>query len=168
MREVWQECGTGWRDFRGASWVRNVRGCIRVLRSLDFPLWTMGSRGMIVNSSFAPWSDGCCCCCWSLVDRAYAWAAGVMDDLSPWNWDPLESSPPPTTPRHPPPSNLPLKNEMPAFLPLHTWRLVCPGLCPISTGWLSAAPFPGWGLIMRVLLCFIVQICVCDVVGTDK
>lgn len=55
------------------------------------------------------------------------------------------------------------KNE--AFLPFHTGPSVWPGLCPISTGWLSAPPAPGWGLIMHVLLCFIVQICVCDVVG---
>lgn len=26
----------------------------------------------------------------------------------------------------------------------------------------------GWGMIMHAALCFIVQICVCDVVGTDK
>lgn len=101
-------------------------------------------------------------------DGASAQAVVVIDDLSPWNLRSLENAPTPQPPGTAPPSNLLLQNEMPAFLPFHTWRLVCPRLCPISTGWLSAAPFPGWGLIMRVLLCFIVQICVCDVVGTDK
>lgn len=95
-------------------------------------------------------------------------AVEVIADFSPWNLCSLENAPP-TQPLWAPPSNLPLKkrNRQLSFPSVLGGECV-PGFVQAALAGLVPFPFPGWGLIMHVLLCFIVQICVCDVVGTDK
>lgn len=47
MSDVWQECSTGWRDFRGASWVQNVE---RVCKSAK-------ESGLSPVDNGEPWDD---------------------------------------------------------------------------------------------------------------
>lgn len=45
---------------------------------------------------------------------------------------------------------------------------VCPIAVQSAQSGLAKLPVSGWDMIMHAVLCFIVQICVCDVAGTDK
>lgn len=143
----------------------SMEGFAGMLRSLGFVLWMTGSHGMVANIRSAFWGDPCAAM-WRTEPAAKA--VVVIDDFSPWDLCSLENTPPTHSPHPLPLPTCHLKTKSPASLPFCTWHSACPGLCPISAGRLSASPVRGWGLIMHVLLCFIVQICVCDVVGTDK
>lgn len=156
------ERGIGQRDCgRELKWYKQglQHGFVLMLRSLGFFLWTMGSHGCLYTSNLHS-GEAPGAVVWRM--ELAAEALEVVDHLSPRNLFSLENA----TPTHRlrvPPFQLATLKMKPSFP--STGPSVWPGLCPISTGWLSAPPAPGWGLIMHVLLCFIVQICVCDVVG---